>query len=130
MNKLDFILLIDDDEATSVFHQIMAEESGVTANIFTAASAESAISQLQQLKEQFNLSNALIFLDINMPATDGWGFLELIEESDLPQPLHIIMVSASDHPRDLDRIQSHPLLKGFEPKPITAEKIIFWSNRI
>ncbi len=60
-----------------------------------------------------------------MPVVDGWMFLdELRKENSLElQNVDIYMVSASDYPKDIDRIQNEPLVKGFVPKPLTAEKI-------
>jgi CheY-like chemotaxis protein len=130
MIPIDFILLIDDDEATGVFHRIMAEEAGLTDRIYTTQSAEAALKQLTELVGQDNAKHGLIFLDINMPVHDGWDFLNMLEASALDaQQFHVIMVSASDHPKDIDRIMAHPLLKGFEPKPITSEKILFWADK-
>ena len=123
--KLDFILLIDDDEATGFLHRIMAEESGITDRIVLADSAEKGIEALRSLTSEFPTAHGIIFLDINMPVMDGWMFLdELRAEKNLNlKDIHIYMVSASDFPRDLERIQSEPLVNGYVPKPLTAEKI-------
>ena len=37
--------------------------------------------------------------------------------------LKIVMVSASEYPKDLERIKNHPLITALMPKPLEAEKV-------
>jgi hypothetical protein len=37
--------------------------------------------------------------------------------------LNIVMVSASEYPKDLERIKNHPLITTLMPKPLDAEKV-------
>ena len=124
--KVDFILLIDDDEATRFLHRLMAEESGVTDNIFEAEGAEQGLGILKKIISEQPNSRGLIFLDINMPVMDGWSFLDAVSAvPTFPSPrIHIYMASSSEYPKDMERIENEPLVKGFVPKPLTAEKVL------
>ena len=124
-HKADFILLIDDDEATRFLHRIMAEEAGLSYQIKEAEGAQSGLAKLKNIKDHNPKAKGIVFLDINMPVMDGWMFLdELRADKNLDlNNVSIYMVSASDYPKDLDRIQNEPLVKGYVPKPLTAEKI-------
>ena len=125
--KLDFVLLIDDEEATGFLHQIMVEESGVTDRILLVDTAEKGLEKLAQLKSENPEISGLVFLDINMPVMDGWMFLDELRlnvHAYLIEGVCIYMVSASDYPKDFERIEAEPLVKGYVPKPLTSEKVI------
>lgn len=126
MNKpVDFILLIDDDEATNFYHRIMSEESGVSETILEADTVDKAIAVLKEKLDAPEAVRGLVFLDINLPARDGWSFIEDVEQfpEEQQQRLTIVMLSASEVPRELDRINAHPLIHSFMPKPLSPEKI-------
>jgi CheY-like chemotaxis protein len=62
----------------------------------------------------------LIFLDINMPAMDGWEFLAQYQT--LPKEKKadtvLIMLTTSLNPDDEKRTHSIPEVSGFENKPL------------
>ena len=122
---VDFVLLLDDDEANNFFHEIMVRESGITDKIIIATNAEEAIFFLLHEGREILKDKALIFLDINMPAINGWEFLEEIRVlgKEILDKLEIIMLSASDYPKDIERIKAHDLLKTFIPKMLSVDKI-------
>lgn len=125
LTQVDFVLLLDDDEASSFFHEIIVREAAITNNIIVTRKADDAKQFLFGEGKQLLKSRAIIFLDINMPAINGWEFLEEIRElgKDVLEKIDIIMLSASDYPKDIDHIRSHDMLKTFIPKMLTVEKI-------
>lgn len=124
---IEFILLIDDDEATNFYHRIMAEESGVTDTILEADTVDRAVETVKARlsAEVVGSGRGLVFLDINLPAKDGWCFIEEVEQipDAMRKRLTIVMLSASEVPREIDRINAHPLIHSFIPKPLSPEKI-------
>ena len=124
--QVDHILFVDDDEATLFYHQMMAEESGVTNHIITARNGDQGMLRIKELITHHHNENTLVFMDINMPAINGWDVIESLEKmnKEVFKNIHIYMTSAADHPRDIERINQHLIIKGFVSKPITAEKII------
>lgn len=67
----------------------------------------------------------LIFLDINMPAMDGWEFME--EYKKLPEEqkadIVLIMLTTSLNPDDELRTLETPEIAGFENKPLKQDRL-------
>ena len=70
MNKLNCILLVDDDDTTNFVNQILLEDLKVTQKVLAASNDWEA---LQLVKRQWSDDNCpqLILLDLNMPEMDG-----------------------------------------------------------
>ena len=77
-------MLIDDDEPTNYIHERIIEEVGCTEKIVAIQSGRRALDYLTSKTDGAYPQPDLIFLDINMPAMTGWGFLEKYSE---PCPL-------------------------------------------
>ncbi len=120
--KLKSILLIDDDEPTNFFSSLLIEDADCTENIQIAQSGQSA---LRLLRSKTIPTPDLIFLDINMPAMDGWEFLENYRQ--LPKEhqgkIVIIMLTTSLNPDDREKASQIKEISGFETKPLTPELI-------
>lgn len=128
--KLNCVLLIDDDEPTNFMSSILLEEANCVEHIEIAESGRNALNYLANIRQPDCEKNSLplpdlIFLDINMPAMDGWEFLDeykaLIKEH--CQKIIIIMLTTSMNPDDALRAYAIPEVSGFENKPITIEKL-------
>ena len=132
MKNTDYILLIDDDEATRFYHSVMAEEANVSEQILIARNGMEGIDILKKLSAQSPSFHGIIFLDINMPAVDGWEVLSEFEKMnpDFIQNQTLVMVSASDHPNDIEKIIAHPLIHSYMPKPLIADKIRFLAESL
>src|SRR5205085_8809264 len=67
----------------------------------------------------------LIFLDINMPAMNGWEFLEAYARLENHHKGNVVMVmlTTSLNPDDRSRANGIPDVAGFETKPLTREKL-------
>jgi len=118
--KLNCILLIDDDEDDNFFHTLAAKESGVTYDIKVA---ENAVVALDYLKKA-NSMPQLIFIDINMPKMNGWEFVDEYKKLKLHHPdTVIIMLTTSLNPVDKEKSKFIPEIKDFMTKPLNAGKI-------
>ena len=131
--KLNGVLIIDDDEATNFFNQMIVEKSGCTDFIKVAQSGKEALDYLTKCvqdeggEKRFPCPD-LIFLDINMPAMDGWEFLDRYKKLNKEHQGNsiVVMMTTSLCPEDIARSKEMPEISGFENKPLTSEKL----NRI
>ncbi len=129
------IAVVDDDsvyqftasrtlKATHLAHEILQFQNGKEALAFLRAGATPD-----------RLLPDIIFLDINMPITDGWGFLEEFHElkKTLGKEIKIYMVSSSIDPRDLNRARNIPEVTEYMEKPISMSKfselLLKWDDK-
>lgn len=125
-NKLNCVLLIDDDEPTNFLNQLVLEGTGCTERIHVAESGHSALRYLESSCENQNQPcPELIFLDINMPAMNGWEFLERYSGLEKQRKEHpvVVMLTTSLNPDDRALASKIPDVSGFETKPLTYDKL-------
>ena len=129
-NRINCILLIDDDEPTNFLSQMIIEEADCAAEVQVAYSGDQAIDYLTSQGTSTSSQNTfprpdLIFLDINMPAMNGWEFLQKYNslEKEHKGNIVIIMLTTSLNPDDRLRSKDFPDVSGFENKPLTREKL-------
>ncbi|WP_246050243.1 response regulator [Neolewinella litorea] len=73
----------------------------------------------------------LLFLDINMPVMDGWGFLDEyqhLREEDRARVTIAMLTSSAGDPEH-ERYRAYSVVDGHEAKPLTQEKITALLNR-
>ena len=128
--KLNCVLLIDDDEPTNFLNKMIIEETGLVNEVRVTQSACEALDYLSG-KEQGEGSDKppmpeLIFLDINMPAMDGWEFLERYDRLSPEQKSSIIvvMLTTSFNPEDELKASGISYISSYRNKPLTQEIIM------
>lgn len=126
-NKLNCILLVDDDEPTNFLNKMVLEDVDCAETIRVADSGQDALEYLQKSQgPNGNPSSPdLIFLDINMPAMNGWEFLERYSGLAKRHKANvvIVMLTTSLNPDDCAKASSITDVSGFETKPLTPEKL-------
>ena len=118
------VILIDDDHSTNFFHRIILEEYGKAKEYTFFQDALEAIKHLETVNAHHPEKYPdIIFLDLNMPKTDGWDFLEKFKEQGLPL-CHIIILSTSMSPSDIQKAEEHPMVYNYVSKPLFEELLI------
>jgi PAS domain S-box-containing protein len=121
--KLDCVLLIDDDEPTNFLNERILKKVNFANKIRSVQTAREALNSIAY--GDGGPRPDLIFLDINMPGLNGWDFLE--EYSKLPIPEEekavIVMLTSSFNPDDRKKASEMAEVAAFESKPLTETAV-------
>lgn len=124
-SKVNSILLVDDDEPTNFINKIIIKKTERAENVIAVKSGFAALDYLNKRREKGVPNPDLIFLDINMPAMNGWEFLE--EYRGLPEGqksnTFIVMLTTSDNPDDRNKASMYKEIWEYETKPLTIDKM-------
>lgn len=114
-------ILIDDNEADNVFHEIMIRRAGFTGEVLVFECGPDALAFF----EQDGLSvPTCIFLDINMPMMDGFETAELATPMLLDKPsVLLLMLTSSGSAADRERAATLPVIKGYVTKPLDVPTV-------
>jgi CheY-like chemotaxis protein len=125
--KLNSILLIDDDEPTNFLNRRMLEGMDCADKIQVIQKAQEALTYLNKLavSEDATPFPDIIFLDINMPAMDGWEFLEAVRSimKAKKKPIMLIMLTTSLNPEDEQKARDSEQVAAFKNKPLSREMV-------
>ncbi len=122
-NKLNCILLIDDDEPTNFLHKLIIERYQCTDRVVVFQDAEMALRFLSDNSDGAYVQPDLILLDINMPGMNGWEFMAAYSKLPEEQRGHIVvmMLTTSLNPDDKQLADSIGGVEGFLSKPLTKK---------
>lgn len=122
--------LIDDDTVSLFIAEQMLLQEGFLAPILAFTSAEEAWVYLRP--RLVSEPPELIFLDLNMPMMDGWGFLDLLapHAAALKGCCRIYLLTSSLALADTEKAQGHALVQGVIHKPLNEEAIraVVWER--
>ena len=118
-------LFIDDDKVTNFINQFLAQRSNHFENVMVASSAQEGLDYIQKANNGETVPPEIIFLDINMPAMNGWDFLNTLNQMSIPlkEKLNIYMLSSSSRKTDVNKAKEYSNVKGFVTKPLTKDTL-------
>lgn len=124
--KLNTILLVDDDEPTNYLNKMILEEIDCAEHIEVAQSAKEAINYLTGTGKYNKKGSTipppeLIFLDINMPAMDGWEFIDIYKELRKKGRVVMVMLTTSQNPEDEEKSKMIAEVAGYKNKPLSKQ---------
>jgi CheY-like chemotaxis protein len=121
--QLKSILLVDDDPATNFLHTLILRGMHCTESIKTVLNGKEALEYLRAAHAGEHPVPELVFLDINMPVTNGWEFLEEYETLPLEQRSKtvIVMLTTSLNPDDIARSEKYEDVQAYRHKPLEVK---------
>jgi len=135
MPSFHSVIIVDDDPVVSFLNKTLLQEKGIGIKYFTFIHPLNALPFVEQYCFHRAVTNTLpdlLLLDINMPALDGFGFLEKLLS--LPGSAcmnsRIFILTSSMAQRDLEKAKLYPLA-GYLEKPLNDANFqyIFQSAR-
>jgi CheY-like chemotaxis protein len=97
MHKRNFLVVDDDADDLELFSEAVGEldESVICEQ------ASDGYEALEKLGGDPPCTPDLIFLDLNMPAMDGWQFLERVKQNETLKDIPVIIYSTSSLRKDM-----------------------------
>ena len=130
-SKHKVVMLIDDNGIDNFINEKVIKSSNFTQNVFVHTDGISALEffkNLEILKKDAiaSILPSYIFLDINMPISDGFFFLEEFEKlSDkITSAVKIVMLTSSLNPADEEKSNSFKTVVKYLSKPLSAEDLV------
>lgn len=127
MEKLKYILLVDDDEIANHLHSLLISDLNIAEHIEVATDGEEALEIIDaRLQEEHSDDFSMLALvDINMPGMDAFEFLNEYENmsTDFSPNIHIVLLSSSSNPKDKEKAEKYNI-SGYMIKPLTEEKLM------
>jgi len=117
------IAVVDDDSVYQFTARRTLKATNLTSEILQFNNGNEALNFLKASPAESQLPD-IIFLDINMPGTDGWTFMEEFHKmkSQFPKEIQVYMVSSSIDPRDISRARKTPDVTEYMEKPVSMGK--------
>lgn len=123
MNRLQNVLLVDDDESTNRYHEIIINQLGFEGAVQKAKNGKVALDLLHEVKDA--AFPEVIFLDLNMPVMDGFRFVELFQKTDVfkEKKPTVIVLTTSLIPEEKKRVLKNRNIHMFLNKPMNKKSL-------
>lgn len=124
-NKLNRVLLIDDDEDCNYYHVRLLKKVECAEEIKVVTNGKEGLDYLTTKINGHFPNPALIFLDLNMPVMNGWDFIK--EYSALPEEIKsssvLIILTTSLNPDDKSKSLEYVSVKDFQIKYLSGDSL-------
>ncbi|MDF0709202.1 response regulator [Flagellimonas okinawensis] len=123
MNKA---YIVDDDPIHQFGMKLLLKRVEFSKEILAFYNGQEAIDALLEAVEKNETLPSIIFLDLNMPIKDGWGFLDDFVQ--IPhnnrKKITVYVVSSSIDPVDLERAKTYEVVSNYIVKPIEESQLV------
>lgn len=122
MKKPLRFILIDDEVYSNKISRTFIKKMYPNAEIVDFLSPLEGLQYIDDEYKERTIPTAIL-LDINMPELNGWEVLEKLHEFPLyiKESLSVYMLSSSIDPKDKQKAEEHPLIKGYIEKPLSRD---------
>ena len=111
--------LIDDDELCNFLTDRILQSNNFCSETRSFTNAQDALTELEASSRK-GMFPDFIFLDINMPVLDGWGFLNAYQNfpKEVKENCTLYILSSSVDEEDINKSKLHEDVQGFLSKPL------------
>ena len=124
MKKIPLVSIIDDDQLFQFSTKKLLESTEGVEEILQFKNGQEAINYFLDNRDRPEKIPDLVFLDLNMPVSNGWDFLDKFTSHTFEKNLITIYICTStDSKYDHEKLNLYPELKGFLFKPIIKQEV-------
>ena len=119
------VWLIDDDQLSNSIAEGIIKYNGFSESIRTFFTAQEALSALEVAISDGNSFPDFIFLDLNMPIVNGWGFLETYRSfpKEVKGSCYLYILTSSIDEQDIKRSKLNEEVRDFISKPLSKRDL-------
>lgn len=125
MEMIGNTYVVDDDPIHVFGMQLLLKKIKFSKEVLVFRNGQEAIDAILESLGKGETLPSIIFLDLNMPIKDGWGFLEDFVQ--IPhhnrQKVIIYVVSSSIHPSDMEKAKKYEVVSNYIIKPINEKEL-------
>jgi CheY-like chemotaxis protein len=110
------VLIVDDDNIFLFLARKMIVNTGIHPDPKAFPNGKLALEYLSQVDPSG--PKVLVFLDINMPVLNGWGFLERLESMEIRGNCHVVIVTSSSDASDRVHAAQYDIVQSYLEKPV------------
>lgn len=127
MEKFNCTLIVDDDPISCFISEKIVAAAELTQQSFITHNGVEALTFIEEnctKSSTIEKCPGLIFLDLNMPVMDGFGFLHVFQNLNYKAKgnTEIIILTSSTNPVDIERVQGFDI-RAYLNKPLTIESL-------
>ena len=118
------VLLVDDEPSTHFLHKRVIKKAMPTASTISVMDGNAALEFIKRTHQGAEPCPTHIWLDLQMPNCDGWGFLEHylpMAENAACRPV-VTIITSSPNPKDQVRALGFPNVVAYVEKFMTPEE--------
>ncbi|RYC50459.1 response regulator [Flagellimonas olearia] len=125
MSQLQSACIVDDDPIHLFGMKVLMKRLDFSNEVLVFQNGQEAIDGLLDRLGAGKPLPSVIFLDLNMPIKDGWGFLDDFVK--IPhhnrEKVTIYVVSSSIHPHDQERAKNYEVVGNYIIKPLNEQEL-------
>ncbi|MGI8892994.1 MAG: response regulator [Bacteroidia bacterium] len=132
MRQIRKILVVDEKLSANQTKETL-KSSGAVGTVDDFANAKPALRYIEQREFIFpEQLPDLALLEINLPAEEGWKFLDGYSKlnEELKEKIHLVVLTSAINSKTLSEAKIHPDVEEVIVKPLTAEKVIELQKKI
>jgi len=118
------ILIIDDDEINNLICTKVIKDYSQETKVDSVTSGSKGLDYLNNLMSKIDGELPdVIFLDINMPAMNGWDFIREYRKinSNMDKEIKLFVLTSSQYYQDSELADQYTEVKKLITKPLTSE---------
>ena len=124
MEVIDCVLLVDDDEVSTLLHERLFRELGLAREIVSKSNGQEAFNFIKGNYNSNSPLPSLVLADLSMPVMDGFEFIQRYKTMNFKfknKPV-IIFLTTSKNAIDLQRASENNIV-DYINKPLTSDKV-------